>query len=60
MTSLSELHAEIVALSPADRLRLAADLLEAKRVDLAATIAGGVVTEIGALLALRRLKGHDT
>lgn len=44
---------EIRALSPAAKLRLAADLLEAQRPGLAHTIAEGVVTELGAFLALQ-------
>ena len=56
MSTVEELHAQIVALSPPDRLRLAADLLEAGRADLAATVARGVVTELGALLMLRDAK----
>ncbi len=47
---------EIKALSPPAKLRLAADLLEQRRGDLAHTIAEGVVLELGAALALRALR----
>jgi hypothetical protein len=47
---------EIRALSPPDKLRLSADLMEAGRGDLAHPIAESVVTELGAALALRRME----
>ena len=49
---------EIKALTPPQKLRLAADLLDQKRGDLAYVIAEGVVLEIGALLALQRLEAR--
>lgn len=48
-----ELADEIKALSPPDKLRLAAGLLEQKRPELALRIARGVVEELGAALMLR-------
>lgn len=53
---LYNLSNEIKALSPPDKLRLAADLLEKQRADLAHTIARGVVEELGAALAIRSLE----
>lgn len=52
---LQQLSDEIKALSPPDKLRLAAGLLEAKRPELAHKIAESVVLELGAVLATRRL-----
>jgi hypothetical protein len=52
---LAALKAEIDALSPPARLRLAADLLEARKPELAQAIAERVVLELGAALALRKL-----
>lgn len=52
-----ELALEIEALSPAAKLRLAADLLEQKRPGLAHALANRVATELGAVLALRDLEG---
>lgn len=46
---------EIRSLSPPDQLRLAADLLEARRSELALTIVRRVATELGAALALHEL-----
>jgi hypothetical protein len=53
---LPALKAEIDALSPSDKLRLAADLLEKGKEDLAHTIAESVVTELGAARAVEFLK----
>jgi len=55
-TDLVALAREIQALSPPDRLRLAADLLEAKHGDLAHDIAMRVVEELGAVLALADMR----
>lgn len=49
---VEEIANEIKALTPAGKLRLAADLLEGKRLRLAHTIASGVVDELGAALLL--------
>lgn len=48
-----QLAEEIERLSPPARLRLAADLLEAQRADLAYPILTTVTVELGAVLALR-------
>lgn len=56
MSALEQLAAEIAGLTPPQRLRLAADLMEHGRGDLAHTIADRVVTELGAAIALRRLE----
>ena len=53
-TDLHALKAEIEALTPTDRLRLAADLLERQKPELAHAIAEKVVLELGAALALRQ------
>lgn len=52
-SELRALAAEIEALTPPQRLRLAADLMERGRGDVAHKIAEGVVLELGAALALR-------
>lgn len=51
------LHAQISALSPPQKLRLAADLLDAKRPELAHAIIDRVAVELGAALMLRSAKG---
>jgi hypothetical protein len=53
---LRNLAAEIEALSPADKLRLAADLLERQRPELAKTILDKVAVELGAALVLTKLR----
>ena len=58
MSDLHSLAAQIRELTPPARLRLAVDLMEHGRGDLAHTIAEPVVTELGAALALRRLEGR--
>lgn len=50
------LKAKVDALSPPDQLRLAASLMEQRRGELAHTIAEKVVLELGAALALRKLR----
>ena len=50
---LKEVAHAIRILDPPAKLRLAADLLERKRPDLAHTIAQGVCSELGAFLALQ-------
>ena len=55
-TSLEELAEEINGLPPPARLRLAADLLEQRKPELAHSVASRVVTELGAVLALHDLK----
>lgn len=55
-TEVEKLKAEIDALSPPEKLRLAADLLEAQKPELAYRILDRVSTELGAALALRELR----
>ncbi|MEK6684642.1 MAG: hypothetical protein AABY46_08295 [Nitrospirota bacterium] len=50
----AEIAAEIDALAPADRLRLAAELMEAGRLETARPIIHRVSVELGAILALTR------
>lgn len=45
---------QIEALSPADRFRLVADLLEAKQPRLALSLARSTTTELGAAICLLR------
>lgn len=52
--STAELAAQIEALSPSDKLRLAALLLEERKAELAHAVAERVVLELGAALALRK------
>lgn len=56
MTELEKVAAEILKLSPPDRLRLAADLLDAQRPELAQDVARRVVEELGAALVLRKAR----
>mgnify|MGYP003481139494 CR=1 FL=1 len=51
---LTNLFEKIKDLSPPDKLRLAAELLEQRRVILARTIARQVADELGAVLALSK------
>jgi hypothetical protein len=53
---VSALKAEIDALSPPARIRLAADLLEHGKAELAHTILERATTELGAALALDALR----
>lgn len=53
MSNIEELAAKVKALSPPDKLRLAAGLLEQRKAKLAHQIAEQVVLELGAALALR-------
>lgn len=53
--SVAGLAEKIKALSPSDKLRLAAGLLEAKKAELAYTIMRQVTVEVGATLALSRV-----
>lgn len=55
-TDLEALAEKIKAMPPPGRLRLAADLLEKGKPDLAASIAGLVVDELRFALAMKRLK----
>jgi hypothetical protein len=57
VADIDAIKAKIEALSPPAKLRLAADLLEAGRGELAHTIADRVATELGAALALAKLGG---
>lgn len=52
---VKDLHAQINALSPPAKLRLAADLLENQKPEMAHTIAERVVLELGAALALAKV-----
>lgn len=54
MDKPEDIKRAIDALSPPDKLRLAAELLEARRAELAYTIADQVVKELGAALALAK------
>jgi hypothetical protein len=56
MSEIEELAAQIQHLSPADKLRLAAGLLEKQRPRLAHQVAERVVLELGAALALDDLR----
>ena len=58
VVELEQLAAEIRQQTPPAQLRLAADLLERGRGDLAHMIAEPVVLELGAALALRQLGGR--
>jgi len=51
-TDVEALAAELEKLSPPDKLRLAAELLETGRMELAYAIAYKVAMEMGAYLAL--------
>jgi hypothetical protein len=53
---LEALAARIDALSPPDQLRLAAELMEARRGDLAQPIIARVAKELGAVLALAKIE----
>ena len=53
--SRSARAAEIEALSPPDKLRLAADLLDAQRPEIAKSIVDKVGAELGAAMLLGRL-----
>jgi len=56
MKSESQLTFERISeLSPPDKLRLAAELLEAQRPELALSVSQMVVRELGAVLAGRKL-----
>lgn len=48
---------KVKALSPPDKLRLAADLLEHQKPEIAYSLIEHVKTELGAALALRKLGG---
>jgi hypothetical protein len=52
-TEVEEIFERIKALTPPDKLRLAADLLEHKRPEMALAVLTHVKTELGAALALR-------
>lgn len=55
-TEVEQLAAKVKALSPPDKLRLAAGLLEQRKAKLAHQIAERVVLELGAALALAELR----
>jgi hypothetical protein len=55
VSDIHELAEQIKALTPPERLRMAADLMERKRGDIAYVIAKTVVDELGAALALRNI-----
>ena len=52
MRDMDKLAAQIKALKPSDRLRLAAELLDQGKTQLAYSIADTTVKELGARLAL--------
>jgi len=52
---LQALRAQVEAMSPANRLRLAAGLIEARKYDLAEVIAGNVVDELKLLQLLEKV-----
>ena len=52
MADLEQLREEIHRLSPSDQLRLAAELLDAGRLELARAVAARIVAEIGAVQAM--------
>lgn len=54
---MSSLADEIKALSPPARLRLAADLLERRKPEIAHAIAESVTVELGAAIALAKVRG---
>jgi hypothetical protein len=56
VADLNKLKAEIDSLSPPQKLRLAAELLENRQAKLAHTIAERVVLELGAALMLAEMK----
>lgn len=56
MPTPEELFDKIAALSPPDRLRLAADLLEARKPKLAYSLIERVKVELGAAMALNRIE----
>ena len=60
MTEVEQLAAEIEGLSPPEKLRLAAVLLEAKRQALAKSILDKVCAELGAALLLGVLPQRHT
>ena len=51
---IEALAAKVKALTPAARLRLAADLMEGRRPDVAVTIAKPVIDELQLVLLLRK------
>jgi hypothetical protein len=53
-TNVEDLAAKVSAMTPAARLRLAAELLERGKVDLGAAIVERVSAELGAVRLLRR------
>lgn len=53
-SSLQSIADEIRALTPANQLRLAADLIEKQQFDLAHTIASVVVNELGLVATIVR------
>jgi hypothetical protein len=55
MTDLEDMARRIRELSPPDQLRLAGDLLDAGKAELAHGVAHRVVLDLGAALAIRRL-----
>ena len=50
--SPEEIASKLEALSPPDRLRFAANMLEARQARIAYSVASGVVTELGAALVM--------
>jgi hypothetical protein len=60
MTEIERINDEIRALPVHEQIRLAAELLEAKRPELAHAILDRVTTELGAWLALRKLREMES
>ena len=58
MTEVEAIAKQIEELSPPDKLRLAADLLERQRPELAKSIIDKVGTELGAALLLAKLRAR--
>ena len=56
---VEEVARRVLSISPADRLRLAAELLEAKRPDLAYAVLDRVRDELAAVMAYVRLHGKE-
>lgn len=56
MSELESILRQVTALPPPARLRLAANLMDEQRGDLAHAIAAPVIEELGAALALRALE----
>ena len=56
VSNVSDLADKIERMSPPEKLRLAADLLDARHAQIALTVARGVVDEFDLALRLQRLR----